>query len=193
MAAIENANSQSSTETAAEVVTISADTWVLSIFGFGLLTIVFVILWATAAAILSLRLVFVMLRTLRLRRQAIDAAAVEIEVCARIASEMNVIAPLVLRAPFLTSPCLHGLRRPAVMLPDDDDLPLADVFVHELAHLRRYDCHWLLLRQVATFVLFFSTAAVVAGQKNRRDGRRSVRRQCRSVWRQPGRLCEPPC
>lgn len=153
--AMEAEDLPSSQEASAEVVTGPADTPVLSIFRFGMVTIVLVVAWVMVAAILFVRLAFEMIRTSRWRSQAIEATAVEIEVCARIASEMNVTAPLVLRAPFITSPCLHGLRRPAVMLPDVDDLPLEDVFVHELAHLQRYDCHWRLLRQMMMSILFF--------------------------------------
>ena len=63
---------------------------------------------------------------------------------------MNVGAPSVWRSPFLFSPCLDGLRRPAILLPDDVTDNLRDTFVHELAHLARRDGLWNLLRRLAT-------------------------------------------
>ncbi len=66
------------------------------------------------------------------------------------ASRMRVSAPEVLRSPFLFSPCLDGLRRPVILLPDDVGENLRETFVHELAHLVRHDGVWNLLRRLAT-------------------------------------------
>ncbi len=62
--------------------------------------------------------------------------------------------PGVLRSPFLSSPCLDGLRRPAILLPEDAEQHLRETFVHELAHLGRRDGLWNLLRQLATASLW---------------------------------------
>ena len=45
---------------------------------------------------------------------------------------MGLSLPLVLRTPFLSSPCLDGLRRPAILLPEDAGGNLRETFVHEL-------------------------------------------------------------
>ena len=63
---------------------------------------------------------------------------------------MNVVSPSVWRSPFLFSPCLDGLRRPAILLPDDVGKNLRETFVHELAHLARRDGLWNLVRRLAT-------------------------------------------
>jgi beta-lactamase regulating signal transducer with metallopeptidase domain len=42
------------------------------------------------------------------------------------------------------------------MLPEAElSLPVRDILVHELAHLRRNDCFWNLVRHTATAILFF--------------------------------------
>ncbi len=59
-----------------------------------------------------------------------------------------------LRTPFLSSPCLDGLRRPAILLPEDAEQNLRETFIHELAHLSRRDGLWNLLRRSATALLW---------------------------------------
>jgi len=69
---------------------------------------------------------------------------------------LRICAPDVLLSPFLPGPCLVGLRRPAVLLPDGQrSLSVRDALIHELAHLKRHDCHWNLLRQAAVALYFF--------------------------------------
>ena len=59
-------------------------------------------------------------------------------------------------SPYVPSPCLAGIRRPAVLLPEENQqLSLREVLIHELAHLRRHDCHWNLLRRAATALFWF--------------------------------------
>jgi beta-lactamase regulating signal transducer with metallopeptidase domain len=75
--------------------------------------------------------------------------------CERLAALLHVAAPQLLRVPFISSPCLTGIRRAAILLPEDlaaDSLPAA--LAHELAHLKRRDCTWNLLRQLAVAVLW---------------------------------------
>ena len=68
--------------------------------------------------------------------------------------------PKLLRTPFVTSPCVSGLRRGAILLPEElPDLPLAAVLVHELAHLRRGDCRWNFIRQASVALLFWQPLA----------------------------------
>src|SRR5690606_36370384 len=73
-----------------------------------------------------------------------------------LSARLGVASPALLRTPYLTSPCLTGIRRPAILLPEElHDLPLASALLHELAHLRRGDCLWNLLRHLATSLLFY--------------------------------------
>ena len=67
---------------------------------------------------------------------------------------MGVGAPAVFRSPFLFSPCLDGLRKPVILLPEDIDENLRDTFVHELAHLARRDGWWNLVRRSSVAALW---------------------------------------
>ncbi|MEM7315134.1 MAG: M56 family metallopeptidase, partial [Planctomycetota bacterium] len=126
---------------------------------FGNLSIAFVGIWAAVSAWLLLRLGMAWRRLSRLVETAENADDETIELCQQLALKLHVMAPQVLRSPFIVSPCLTGLgifRRPAILLPEESlELPMHNVLVHELSHLRRRDCHWNLLRQLATSAFFF--------------------------------------
>ncbi|APW63706.1 carboxypeptidase regulatory-like domain-containing protein [Paludisphaera borealis] len=111
--------------------------------------------WGLGSLFLSLRLVVQQRRMRRLRACAAPADADAEALCRAVAARMDVAAPTVWRSPFLFSPCLDGLRRPAILLPDDVDENLHETFVHELAHLARRDGLWNLLRRLAAAVLWF--------------------------------------
>ncbi|MFO0891290.1 MAG: M56 family metallopeptidase [Isosphaeraceae bacterium] len=106
--------------------------------------------WLLVASLLATRLAIGQARMARLRRLAAVAEPHERELCAELARHLGVQPPGVLRSPFLHSPCLDGLRRPAILLPEDADQNLRETLVHELAHLVRRDAHWNLLRHSAT-------------------------------------------
>ena len=106
--------------------------------------------WLLGATVLGTRLFIGHLRMMRLRDSAIDAEPDVLALCRDIARRMCLGPPAVLRTPFLSSPCLDGLRRPAILLPEDAEENLRETFVHELAHLTRRDGLWNLLRQAAT-------------------------------------------
>ena len=94
----------------------------------------------------------------RLCRQAVPAEERTQHTCRELSSLLGVRAPQVLRTPYLPSPCLAGVRRAVILLPEEDTgLSMRDVLVHELAHLLRRDCHWNLLRQLAVAILFSTT------------------------------------
>jgi len=106
--------------------------------------------WFVVASLLALRLTIGQARMRRLRRLAAVAGPHEQGLCAELARRLGVLPPGVLRSPFLHSPCLDGLRRPAILLPEDADQNLRETLVHELAHLVRRDALWNLLRHSAT-------------------------------------------
>ena len=110
--------------------------------------------WLLGTAILAMRLLVGHRRMARLRGTAIPAEPEAEALCHELARRMRLRLPGVLRSPFLSSPCLDGLRRPAILLPDDVEQNLRDTFVHELAHLGRRDGLWNLLRQLATSALW---------------------------------------
>ncbi len=110
--------------------------------------------WLLGAAGLGMRLLVCHRRMARLRSSAIDAEPDVQVLCHDLARRMRLVPPSVLRSPFLCSPCLDGLRRPAILLPEDAEDNLRETFIHELAHLQRRDGLWNLLRHSATAVFW---------------------------------------
>jgi beta-lactamase regulating signal transducer with metallopeptidase domain/protocatechuate 3,4-dioxygenase beta subunit len=110
--------------------------------------------WLLGSTILAARLFAGHRRMARLRACAVQAEPDAEALCNDLATRMGLSLPLVLRTPFLSSPCLDGLRRPAILLPEDAEANLRETFVHELAHLARRDGLWNLLRRTATALLW---------------------------------------
>jgi beta-lactamase regulating signal transducer with metallopeptidase domain/protocatechuate 3,4-dioxygenase beta subunit len=110
--------------------------------------------WLVGALALRLRLMVGDWQTARLRSSAIDAEPEVLALCRDLARRMRVAPPVVLRSPFLCSPCLDGLRRPAILLPEDARDHLRETLIHELAHLGRRDGLWNLLRHSSTAVFW---------------------------------------
>jgi hypothetical protein len=77
--------------------------------------------WGFGATVVGLRLGVGLIRMRRLRASAVPAEPDVEALCREIARRLDVEAPSVWRSPFLFSPCLDGLRRPAILLPDDID------------------------------------------------------------------------
>lgn len=141
----ENAGSPAPTVEAGSVLT-----------AFGVAALVGVALWFMICAVLVCRLAWAWRSLARLRRGAVLAERATQQLCDSLAARLAIASPAVLRSPWLPSPCLAGVRRPAVLLPVcESEAPLGDVIAHELAHLKRRDTLWNLLRRVATSVLFF--------------------------------------
>ncbi|HTU26000.1 MAG TPA: M56 family metallopeptidase, partial [Pirellulales bacterium] len=127
-----------------------------SVRAFGWLALTLGALWFFVSAVLVGRLGLAWWKLGRLRRSAVLACDASRQLCRQIAAELGVVAAPVLRSPFLPSPCLAGWFRPVVLLPEADlGLSLRDVLTHELAHLKRRDCHWTILRHVSLSILFF--------------------------------------
>ena len=111
--------------------------------------------WGLGTALMGLRLAVGVRRMGRLRASASRAEPVAEALCRELARRMRLSEPAVLRTPFLHSPCVDGLRKAVILLPDDEGLDLRDAFIHELAHLARRDVLWNLLRQSATAMIWF--------------------------------------
>ena len=125
-----------------------------------------VLVWCLVALTLVFRLASAWLKLWRLKRSATKVEPELQLLCEQLAVRMEVAAPEVYRSPFLPSPCLAGLRNPSILLPEEDcGLSMQDVLIHELAHLRRHDCHWNLLRQIATGVFFFQPLLWILSRK----------------------------
>ncbi|HEY2249779.1 MAG TPA: M56 family metallopeptidase, partial [Planctomycetaceae bacterium] len=122
----------------------------------GLAALALSLLWVSIAIGLLALLAEAWWRLGRIRKSAVPVDSATVGVCQAYASKLGVTAPAVMRTPFLPSPCLAGIRRPVVLLPEEKaPLPLDDIFIHELAHLSRKDCHWNFLCNLATAVFWF--------------------------------------
>jgi beta-lactamase regulating signal transducer with metallopeptidase domain len=106
--------------------------------------------WLFGVMFLAMRMCVAQVRMRRLRASAVPAETGVDALCRNVARQMNLKSPSVWRTPFLFSPCLDGIRRPAILLPEDVGKNLRETFVHELAHLARRDGLWNLLRRCAT-------------------------------------------
>ena len=128
----------------------------LAVRPFGAAALAFSTIWLVMSLVLCTRLFRAWRHVTHLRNGAVAAEPAIVEMCGKLASALGATTPQVLRTPLIPSPCLTGLRRPSILLPDDEwQVPLRDVFVHELAHLLRRDLHWNLFQQVALAVFFF--------------------------------------
>lgn len=95
-------------------------------------------------------------RTQRLRKRSAPSEELAEEVCREVASQLRVRTPQVLTTPFLSSPCLLGHWRPAVLVPEETDpATYYQLFLHELAHLDRGDWLWNLTGRFVHALLWF--------------------------------------
>ena len=95
-------------------------------------------------------------RTRRLRRSAVPAGRAATEICRTVAQRMGLEAPPVLVASAVGSPLLLGILRPAVLLPAaHPNMANAQVFAHELAHVRRRDCLWNIVSRLLCALCWF--------------------------------------
>ena len=114
------------------------------------------VFWAMASLTLLVRLALSWKQLLRLRHSATWAGRQVESVCRDIAEQIDVTAPEVRRSPFLSAPCMTGLRCPVILLPEEPlSMPLQNVLAHELAHLRRHDCHWTVMRRFVVALFWF--------------------------------------
>ena len=133
-----------------------ADLPTFSVHAFGFVAVGICAAWLLIAAASFARLGVGWWRMARLRSAAAPVDVLTWQICDEMANRLGVAAPEVLRSPCLPSPCLAGILRPVVLLPAADlGLSIRDVFVHELAHLARRDCHWNLLRLSTRAAFFF--------------------------------------
>ena len=148
--------------------------------------------WLFGAVMLLARLGISQRRMARLKASATAADPIASQLCRELAVRMQVAAPEVLRSPFLFSPCLDGIRRPVILLPDGVDENLHETFVHELAHLLRRDGLWNLLRRSSTALLWMQPLLWLLSRRPRIDGGRRVRRLRGRVRRRSCPVRRPP-
>ncbi len=123
-------------------------------------------LWGLISAWLLVRLMVAWWRLAGIRQSALPAEGITLNTCHDLSAQLGVEPPLVLYTPFLPSPCLAGVWAPAVLLPDGElPVSLRNVLIHELAHLKRRDGHWNLLRKIATGLFWFQPLLWVLSRK----------------------------
>ncbi len=110
--------------------------------------------WVLGSLIFVVRLLIDHVRLARVRRLAVSADGDSDRLCRQLAARMHLVPPPVLRTPYVSSPCLAGIVRPTILLPEELASELPAVLVHELAHLARRDAFWNLLRHLAVALLF---------------------------------------
>ena len=141
------------TESASETI---GEARAVGIRRFGWIAMGACVVWFVVATALLARLSLAWRQLAVTRRRALPADDETVRMCREVAALFGVRPPDVKLSPFLPSPCLAGLRRPVVLLPDAEfRLALHDVLIHELAHLARHDCQWNLARRLATSLFFF--------------------------------------
>jgi beta-lactamase regulating signal transducer with metallopeptidase domain len=111
--------------------------------------------WVCGAAILLVRLANGWRKLWCLCASATEPDPATVATCQEVACLMHVAVPEVKHSPFLSSPCLAGVHRPVVLLPESlSGDELRNVLIHELAHLSRRDAQWHLLSRLTTAVFF---------------------------------------
>ncbi len=112
--------------------------------------------WIAGTTLLLGRLGRDCLRARRRLAQAGPASQEAVALCDGIAERIGLKAPRVAVSPAVASPLLIGTFRPAILLPQTHpDMADAQVFAHELAHVRRRDCLWSLLCRLISALCFF--------------------------------------
>lgn len=131
-------------------------TWLFDIRLFGIACVMLTAVWILISSALVMRLWFSHRQLFKLRLAAMPVRDSVQSCCHEVATELGTTAPEVLRSPLVASPFLIGIKHPAIMLPEDvSRLELRAVLIHELAHLQRRDCFWLLLQRICTSIFWF--------------------------------------
>ncbi len=115
--------------------------------------------WLIGAAVMSLWLLGTNLLFLhRVRKESVlweRSGAVPVRVC-----------------PYVPTPCLVGLFRPAVCIAPEnlqDEGQLSHILVHEMTHLRHWDPLWALVRCLCLCLYWFHPLVWVAALLSKRD------------------------
>jgi beta-lactamase regulating signal transducer with metallopeptidase domain len=125
--------------------------------------------WLTGAAVMLAwkAAAYRRYRRLLLQDSRLDTAPAVIEMLNLCRKELGIRQAIpVYRSPFVTTPMLMGLLRPAVLLPegDLDSRELRYMFLHELTHFRRQDLPVKWLVQLAVCLHWFNPAVYGAAR-----------------------------
>jgi len=138
-----------------------------------------IILWAAVAAALLIQIGVGAVRAHRFARRstAVSDARVQREF-ARACDALGIDCDADLTTSWdVAVPVVVGVRRPRVIVPTSasawSDGRLRVVFLHELAHARRFDAAWLLFARCVTAVLWFHPLVWVMAGAVRREAERA--------------------
>ncbi|MFO0940686.1 MAG: M56 family metallopeptidase [Pirellulales bacterium] len=114
------------------------------------------VVWACGTIVMLTKFALELRSSRLLIRQSSPAESVAAIECGRAANQLGIArVPMVLINPFLSSPCLIGHWQAVVLLPEDVSGDCYhQVFLHELAHLRRGDWLWNAIGQIANSILW---------------------------------------
>nr|WP_321268654.1 M56 family metallopeptidase [uncultured Sulfurimonas sp.] len=123
-----------------------------------ILYILLTAIWVAASLMLLLRFFVDNIYLMYIRFTAVQAKRSFADTCKSVAAKLGVRIPNVLQSPYVKSPFAAGIFRPYIFMPMgkfERDLPEEEVFLHELAHLKRHDPFWnQLLRFVTALIPF---------------------------------------
>jgi beta-lactamase regulating signal transducer with metallopeptidase domain/thiol-disulfide isomerase/thioredoxin len=118
-------------------------------------------IWLAGVLVLTARLILGSLALARVVRRSLAVPDGIVGECRTIAERLRCRGPVrVRRTSEIATPCLAGLRRPVLLLPErecEDGRPddLRAILAHELAHARNHDLAWNLAAHVASILLWF--------------------------------------
>ena len=121
--------------------------------------------WLTGVMILTGRLALRLWRLGRIVRRTSEVPEWVLAECRAIANRLGLTKGIrVLWSADVSTPCLTGMRRPLVLLPDRSvhDLERNDlraILAHELAHVRTHDLAWNAVLHAASIGLWFHPLA----------------------------------
>jgi beta-lactamase regulating signal transducer with metallopeptidase domain len=104
-------------------------------------------IWLTGSSLLLIRSIFGALMLARFRRSGKEAGSGVLTLSAKVAKEAGIRNLGIAVHPRLSSPCVFGVLRPTILLPESwlasaDDLAVESVLRHECAHIELGDLLW---------------------------------------------------
>ena len=116
------------------------------------------VVWTVLTLIVLTRLILNNLYLVYVRFTAVQAKQSFLDASKYAALELTMRAPVVLQSPSVKSPFAAGILKQYIILPlgkHETGLPEKEVFLHELAHLKRHDPFWNLLVRLTRIIIPF--------------------------------------
>ncbi len=121
--------------------------------------------WLALTALLLMRLAWSHTMLLHAWTKSRPAPLHVQELCRSLAASIGVSPPPVHVSTSVRSPLLLGVIAPAILLPRDGEPVSRPVLLHELAHLLRRDCAWLLLARITTALYWWQPLVWMASRR----------------------------